>query len=595
MAYIFTMPASVYTGDSGELATAGYVWGVAHPTGFPVYLILAKLFSYLLPWFEFAYRLNIFSAVCGAMTVAVLFFILQKLKINYWARIAASLSFAFGLAFWTHSATLQVYSLTAFFFALAIFIFLHWLEKQKQKYLYLLAALCGIGAGTHLSFILIAPFLLIFATLKAVRKEFPLNSIKHIFFALLLGLIVASAAYAYIPWRAAQGPELNWGDPSTKANFINYITQQDYSDKIGARSLESWKLMLGQVGRLFSREFTWLGLILALIGAVLACKRNRPFFYAGLSVVFFNILLLGNYGNNQDSMVLWRYFLPSYIIMAVFMAYAFSAVLASLSAIPATCPAKLFERSGKAGIWALVLPAIIFSAHYGALQRHDNVLVQNATRDIFTSVPQNAILIIDGDTLVGSTMYEQTVLGTRKDIILISDKLFTYPWYQEAKKKELEARGKKYATNVSYLIRDNADTEFFSITNSNPFLKMNYNFYSWGMVYKLLNKKESMKLKSFIEINERFWQDYDFEFLKDKRFEKDYFENELVKIYVGDLVNLAAYLTNNGDVAGGIKYFEKSLSIRENKTALYNLANIYNELKDTKKALEYKARFDRMK
>lgn len=595
LVYLFTMPPSVYTGDSGEIATAVYVWGVAHPTGFPTYIISAKLFSYFLPWFEFAFRLNIFSAACGALTVAIVFLIFAKLKINFWPAVAASLSLAFGFTFWSHAATLQVYTLTAFFFALAIFIFLHWLETQKPRHLYLLALVSGIGAGTHLSFILIVPFLLIFALLKALRKEFPLNSIKHIFFSLLLGLTAAFAVYAYIPLRAAQNPELNWGDPSTKESFINYITQRDYSDKIGTRSFESWGPMSGEVGKIFSREFTWFGLFFILIGMAVAFKKNRPFFYAGVSVIFFNILLLGNYGNNQDIMILWRYFLPSYIIMAIFIAYALSVISTPLSVIPATCPAKLKERSGKAGIQFLLLPAIIFAAHFGALDRHDNVLVQNAARDIFNSVPQGAILIVDGDTLVGGTMYEQTVLKKRQDIILISDKLFTYPWYQEAKKKELEAKGKKYADNISYLIKDNASTEFFTISNASQFLKINYDFYSQGLVYRILGKKELIKFADVMEKNESFWKDYDLEFLKNKRLAKDYFTDELVKVYVGDLNNLAAYFTNNGDVPGGIKYFEKSLEIRENKNALYNLAGIYNALGDKQKALEYKDRFGALK
>jgi len=575
-AYIFTAPSSIYTGDSGEIATAIYIWGVAHPTGFPTYVILAKLFSYLLPWFEFAFRLNIFSALTSAITVGIAFLIFKKLKINYWASVAASLSLAFGFTFWNHATLIETYSLTALFFALAVFIFLHWLEVKKPRYLYLLALICGLGAGTHLTFILIGPLLLIFAILKAIRKEFPLGSIKHIFFALLLSIVIGGVVYSYIPLRAAAKPELNWGNPSTAENFINYITQRDYSDKIGTRSFESWTLMLSAVGKNFSREFTWLALPFILAGAIIAFKKNRPFFYAGLSAIFFNILLLGNYGNSQDIIILWRYFLPSYIIMAIFFGMALD---------------KIFSGKNYAAA-ALIFPVIIFSAHFGELNRHNDFLVQNATRDIFDSVPEGAVLITDGDTLVGSTIYEQTVLGKRRDIILISDKLFTFPWYQEVKKKELEAGGKKYSDNISYLIKDNADTEFFAISNASQFLKMNYDFYSWDLVYKIFNKKELVNSGDFVERNKAFWKDYNFEFLKDKRLAEDYFSDELVKIYIADLNNLAAYLTNNGDVPGGIKYFEKSLEIRENKNALYNLAGIYNELGDRKKALEYKARFD---
>lgn len=574
--YLFTMPASVYTGDSGEIATAVWSWGVAHPTGFPTYIILAKLFSYLLPCFEFAYRLNIFSALTGAATIGIVFFIFQKLKINYWASVAAALSLAFGFSFWNHATLIETYGITAFFFSLEILFLLLFFETGKYRYGYFMAVAGGLGAGAHLTFFLFAPFALIYAVLKILRKEFKF-SLKKIIPPFLIFLALASAIYSYIPLRAAANPALNWGDPSTKENFINYITQADYADKIGSRSFESWILMLKELGKIFSREFTWPGLFLICAGAVIIFKKQRIFFYAGLSVIILNIILMGNYGNNQDIMILWRYFLPSCVIMAVFLGYA-------LSFIPA-----------KAGILSLLLPIIIFAAHFGALNRHNNFLAQNITRDIFNSIPEGAILITSGDTLVFSTLYEQAVLGKRKDIILINDSLFTNPWYQEQKKKELEAKGKKYADNIPYLIRDNSDTEFFAVINSNPFLKMNYDFYSRGMVYKIIGKKDSIKLKNFMESNEIFWRDYDFEFLKNKQFKDEYFANEIVKIYSGNLINLAAYLTNNGDVQGGIKYFEKSLEIRENKNALYNLAGIYNALGDKTKALEYKARFDALK
>lgn len=583
------MPASIYTGDSGEIATAVYAWGVAHPTGFPVYMVLAKLFSYFLPWFEFAYRLNIFSALVSAVTAGILFLILQKFKINYLASIAISLAFAFGYTAWSHAGIIQVYGLTALFFALAILIFLHWLETKKAKWLYILVIVSGLGVGTHLSFLLFFPFAIAYYSFS--RQSRPILKIKHLFFCFLVFLFFGFLVYSYIPWRAAANPELNWGNPSTTKNFINYITQRDYSDKIGTRSADSWLRMLGEFSKNISREYTWLGLIFVLAGAVIAFKKNpsniaelttgrgKPLFYAGLSVIFFNIMLLGNYGGSQDIFILWRYFLPSYIVTAVFMGFAFNKIFAEKKYAPAI----------------LLLPAIIFAAHFGELNRRDNFLVQNAARDIFNSAPQNAVLIIDGDTLIGSTMYEQMVLRKRKDIILISDKLFTHPWYREAKKKELEAYGKKYADNISYLIKDNPEIEFFAVTNANALLKINYDFYSWGLIYKILNKKEQIKSKDFIEKNEEFWKDYNFELLKDKRFEKDYFADEIVKIYTSDLNNLAAYLTNNNDVPGGIKYFKKSLEIRENKNALYNLAGIYNALGDAQKALEYKDRFDALK
>ena len=41
---------SIYVGDSGELVTAAHVLGVPHPTGYPLYVLLGKLWTLLVPF-----------------------------------------------------------------------------------------------------------------------------------------------------------------------------------------------------------------------------------------------------------------------------------------------------------------------------------------------------------------------------------------------------------------------------------------------------------------------------------------------------------------------------------------------------------------
>src|SRR5881396_41572 len=52
--------------DSGDLVTAAATLGVAHPTGYPTYLILARLFQ-LIPVGDLALRSTIVSAVAAVL------------------------------------------------------------------------------------------------------------------------------------------------------------------------------------------------------------------------------------------------------------------------------------------------------------------------------------------------------------------------------------------------------------------------------------------------------------------------------------------------------------------------------------------------
>ncbi len=70
--YLRTACRTVYVGDSGELAAAVHTLGVAHPPGYPAYVLLGKLFSVLVPFGRPVWRLNLFSAVMTAVSVGFL-------------------------------------------------------------------------------------------------------------------------------------------------------------------------------------------------------------------------------------------------------------------------------------------------------------------------------------------------------------------------------------------------------------------------------------------------------------------------------------------------------------------------------------------
>src|SRR5262245_26488949 len=64
LAYLSTLAPSITWAnsgaDSGDLVTAAATLGVAHPTGYPTYLLLAHLFQ-LLPLGDPAFRTNLLS------------------------------------------------------------------------------------------------------------------------------------------------------------------------------------------------------------------------------------------------------------------------------------------------------------------------------------------------------------------------------------------------------------------------------------------------------------------------------------------------------------------------------------------------------
>ncbi|MFN8455816.1 MAG: DUF2723 domain-containing protein [Anaerolineae bacterium] len=78
--YLNTLAPSVVTlfDDSLEFQLVTYQLGIAHPTGYPLYTLLGKLFTFL-PIGNVAYRVNLMSAFFGAATVGLLYLLIVQI------------------------------------------------------------------------------------------------------------------------------------------------------------------------------------------------------------------------------------------------------------------------------------------------------------------------------------------------------------------------------------------------------------------------------------------------------------------------------------------------------------------------------------
>jgi hypothetical protein len=68
--YVRTLTPGVLDGDSGEWQYMANILGVPHSTGYPTYILLAKLVT-LVPIGNPAWRVNLFSAICATLTIPV--------------------------------------------------------------------------------------------------------------------------------------------------------------------------------------------------------------------------------------------------------------------------------------------------------------------------------------------------------------------------------------------------------------------------------------------------------------------------------------------------------------------------------------------
>src|SRR5262245_24293673 len=105
--------------DGGDLITAAATLGVAHPTGYPTYLLLARLFQ-VLPIGNLAFRTNLLSAasaIGAALGVRAIILELRSPDSQAFASQAAAWlgGTAFGLSslLWSQAVIAEVYTLHA--------------------------------------------------------------------------------------------------------------------------------------------------------------------------------------------------------------------------------------------------------------------------------------------------------------------------------------------------------------------------------------------------------------------------------------------------------------------------------------------------
>ncbi|MCD6311687.1 MAG: DUF2723 domain-containing protein, partial [Elusimicrobia bacterium] len=61
--FLYNLSPSVYVGDSSELIAASATLGVAHPPGYPVFVIITSFMSKFFPFGNMAYRMNFINAL----------------------------------------------------------------------------------------------------------------------------------------------------------------------------------------------------------------------------------------------------------------------------------------------------------------------------------------------------------------------------------------------------------------------------------------------------------------------------------------------------------------------------------------------------
>src|SRR5260221_3429836 len=302
-AYILTLEPSVAGGDSGELIAAAKTMSAGHPPGYPLYLLLTRVFLFL-PFQSIAWRASLASAFCGAAAAAALFWFIKEETRSSWAAFAGAGLFAFSRVVWQYATEADVFALNDLF-AAVLLCFASRMERKFEPRLAVLAAgWVGLGLGNHHTLILFAlPVAAWFAwTRRRELADARLLALSAIAFA--AGLLV----YLYLPLSRVS--IFGWGDLHTAKGFFAHLLRSDYGTlRLGAsdRSSPAWEVAASFAGEM-ARAAAWVGVAPMALGA--ARSTGRGYLWAALAAylaVFFTSAKLPLYMQVHASQLLRIY------------------------------------------------------------------------------------------------------------------------------------------------------------------------------------------------------------------------------------------------------------------------------------------------
>ncbi len=371
--YIRTLVPWLLPGDSGEFQVLLYQVGIAHTTGYPVYILLGKLFIALVPFGDVAYRANLFSAFMAAATVALVYAAGRLAAGSRWAGLCAGLALAVSYTFWSQALIAEVYTPAAAFLAAVLVALLAWERTGRSVWLFVAGLVGGSGLGVHASVGVFAPAVALYL---ALQRSFWRGAWKPAVAGALAGVVLYGLAFLAVDlhapsaniFNAAYGPARSaWGlsaadlqNPLRRILFIGTGRQWRtalYPDPPGmARKI-------GEYVQKFPREFSALAVLLAAAGFLVLVRRApRPAALIGAGLFFFWAFYF-NYHVGD----IYVFYIPGYMLMAVLVGVGLSGV----------------ERWPAAGrrpplriVRPLLLGALVIAALYPVVSPHWSAVVK---------------------------------------------------------------------------------------------------------------------------------------------------------------------------------------------------------------------------
>lgn len=410
--YARTAAPGVLDGDFGEFQTNIHLLGVSH-TGYPLYFLLAKIWTLVMPVGSIAFRANVFSGLFGALTLVLLYFALRTLGLSFLVSLISSALFGVSRVQWSQAVIPDVYTLNSFFIVLVLWLAILW--RMGRMPLWWVALAFGFSLTHHRTMIWMAPALAVFVLCKDWRILLQPREMLKIIAALFLPLLL----YFYIPLRGSS-------DVGVEYHASNF------GEMILASNVTVW-LRFGPPGFLWERftqvylallieQFTLFGFAIGLLGILALTFKRVPRDFPNTLPPRQLLLLFGlaHIGETAFAIPFWVidseiFFIPSYLTFLFFTAVGLGVLYDFLRArVTEKIPRRVALAALSLGlvVWCAYLMWINFPRN----DQSRNDYADARWQEIFAQpLEENALIVGPWEDLTPFEYY-QYVENARRDL-----------------------------------------------------------------------------------------------------------------------------------------------------------------------------------
>ncbi len=425
--YLPTCARVVQGGDSPEFLTIAAKGGVAHPSGYPLFGLLARGLVLALPFGTVAWKVSALSATLGAATLGLLHRATLLVTEDGVAATVAAGALGFSVLFWRWSVVPEVLSGSTLTAALVLLACAHVARGlQGPKAGLFLGLAFATGVAHHHTAILLAP-VLVWAWWAAWPTPRTARGALAVTGAGVAGTLVGLLPYLTL---MLPGGAWRWGDTETLSGLVHHFLRADYGTFVTGQIDRgiAWWVQPGLYGSGLFRQFAGLPAVLGLAGVAAtlsAPKRLRGF---GVAVVA-TWLLAG-------PLFVTRFDLPAqaYYRVVVERFHSFPNVAFALLigvGVAWFVRLKVWSRPelpvALLGLNLLVVGALAMPR----ASMRDATILDDFLRNTLTSVEPGALVISHGDSFNFGCVYASEVLELRPDVACVSPKLLQHDWYRD--------------------------------------------------------------------------------------------------------------------------------------------------------------------